>query len=1679
MQSADVITMAELQKLSVASQNGRKLKVKWTSDQEKMIHHFTIDSVIRKKSNQKVDIKFNGSKIGISRNSKHTYDVPSINTFKILKVKTGWDDNQYTSVLFSDALKDQDLRGILEFKNNNPYVNSYEINLNEVKLYSSNNVFGDYELKFSRGIRNFKNQPLAYDYTKKVTFVNIKPKIELLGSGNIVPKSEKLLFPFATTGLKGVHVKIFKVFENNVLQFFQNNSYGGSYQLREVGRPVYEKDIILKSKNRINLNERNIFNLDLAKFIKPEPGAIYRVKLSMRPDLSNHPCIRTNTITQLSASPDEDWDMSEYEGYYDDYFYPEGYDWRQRDDPCHVSYYTGNRSESRNVIASNFGIVSKLTNDKELDVTISDLLDTKPLENIKVSVYDYQRQLITEKLTNKNGFIKVKLKRKPFMLVASKNKEKGYLKITNGNSLNISQFDVGGTISKNGLKGFLYGERGVWRPGDAMHFTCVLQNNLKKIPNNYPVKLELYTPDNQLFDQVVNSEGQNGFYTFKLQTLANAQTGKWHLKAKAGNYVIHKTIKIETIKPNKLKINLDFNKEALTASGSEGRLKVAWLHGAKAANLKANVTATLSAISTAFKRYKNYTFDDPTKVFRTQESVVFNRNINAEGKANFPVNLDLSTLPSGKLRIGFFSKVFEKGGNFSTHYLKKEYSPYSSYVGLHVNYSNKDWEMLETGKTHAIRIASVDAKGRRISKKGIKVSVYKLNNRWWYSSEDDESRYTSSSYSELVKSEKINTSNGTGTFKIKIDREGWGRYFIHVEDIESRHSCGKVLWIDWPDWRSRGSVGEDASILAFKADKEKYKVGETAEIVIPTREKGRALLSIENGSNIIKKEWVKTKKGQTKIRIKVTKQMVPNVYANITLIQPHSQTANDMPIRMFGITPIMVDDPNSKLQPKIKMPRQLEPNSKYTIDVSEANRKEMTYTLAVVDEGLLGISSHKTPDIWRHFNQKEALGVRTWDMYSEVLGAITGKVANIFAIGGSDDAVSALDKGNMNRFKPVVKFLGPFTVKRGKHKKHTLKMPNYIGSVRVMVVAGNAVNQFGSAEKEVLVKKPLMVSTTLPRVLSPGEKINIPVEIFSDPKLRNAKLTVSSNSFIKIEGGTKSVKLDPKAETMEFITAHVLGKTGIAKVKVVARSGSYHSTEEIEIPIRLPNPAIVKTDKQVLDAGKFKTFSYEPFGAKGTQSAYLEVSNMPHIDLYGRLQYLISYPHGCIEQTTSSVFPQLYLSDILDMSTKEKAKIETNVKAALERLKSFQVGNGGMAYWPGNRVADEWGTNYAGHFIVEAEKKGYKLPVNLKSNWLRYQKSKANTWQNYSMSNDRYLLDHQLTQAYRLYTMALAGSANVGAMNRLKESKQLKAAAAWRLAAAYALIGKKKVAQEMLLRQKEEVKYYHSRYSYTYGSDERDLAMKLETYAIINNNSAGSSVLTKLASKLNSNRWMSTQTTAYALLGVAKFVGQKAKKNSTFSYTINGKKKTVSLSSKRTKRIALPLKKSIVKLGNNSGGKLFVSIINQGTPLKEFVESESKNLSMNVVYKDMENRVINQNRLRQGMDFKVEVTVRNPNTIGDYKNLAINQIFPSGWEIINTRINDQVSAHTKDIPTYKDVRDDRVYTYFDLRENESKTFVVLLNAAYKGEYLLPAVKCEAMYDNNIVAIKSNGTAVVE
>lgn len=1673
----------QVEKILRADLAGQSLPITWQHNPDARTATFSIDSIARGEQAAALRLSWDGNPIASKAKDSKTWDIPALGDFRVMDVRAVHEPEQHVVVQFSDPiLVAQDLNGLINVSEIEDL--QYTIEGSEVKLYTSERLEGDYAVSINAGVENINAKKLGINAAANIIFENRLPSVSIPGQGTILPGSGKLTLPFEAVNLRAVDVVIIKIYENNIPQYFQTD-YDSSWELRRVGKPVVQTTISLDEDKGLNLRRKNRFSLDVDRLLKTEPGAIYRVRIGFRQEYSIYAC--PDAVTQ--AEEDDDYGHDYYGDYgdrsldEDDEFwsrynnhYPHSYRWDQRDNPCHASYYTADRWATRDLLASNIGLIVKGGNDNSMSVVATDILTAEPISGVALKVLDYQQQIIETATTGNDGMAQFEVSRKPFMLVATRGDERGYLKLDDGSSLPLSRFDVGGQVVQKGIKGFIYGERGVWRPGDSVFVSFIMENQSAHLPDNHPVTFELFNPNGQLSRRLVESKHVNGFYTFKTATERTAPTGNWLARIRVGGATFERVIKVETVMPNRLKIDLDFGgKKVLVANGdAEVDVSAHWLFGTPAQNFKTVITANAARMATSFADYRGYSFDDPTRGYYPEELIVFDGTLDDHGQARFSLDGIAPNQAPGMLRVNMTTRVFEPGGNFSIDQYAIPFSPYDAYVGLRVPEGNRLSGMLPTDQDHTVSLAAVDPEGKKLSgMRRVQVEFYKIRWQWWWNQEGDFlGNFTQDKYNQLLKKETLTLNNGEGKWDIRVNYPDWGRYLIRVVDLESGHAAGKTLYVDWPNWASREQQSNptEASMLSFTADKDTYAVGENVTLTFPSSEGGRGLISIENGSRVVRTFWIDTQQGQTVYKFKVDEEMAPNVFVNVTLLQPHAQTANDLPIRMYGVIPLIVENPKTILDPTIQMAASLKPETKNRITVAEASGKAMTYTVAIVDEGLLDLTRFQTPDPHASFYAKEALGVKSWDLFDKVIGAWGGDLERILSIGGDADVNRNVDPAKANRFQPVVKFLGPFTLRRGGKNTHEFDLPQYVGSVRAMVIAGQD-GAYGFAEQAVPVKKPLMLLATLPRVIGPKETFKLPLTVFAmEDNIKQVSLEVTASGGLTVEKGKQQVNFTRQGEKIVYATIRAGDNTGVGRVKAIARSGNETATYEVEIDIRNPNPYITSVHSVEVAGNAQGQYEIEPLGPGNNNQATVEISSLPPISLDKHLGYLIRYPHGCLEQITSGVFPQLMLDRLMQLTDKQKLDVETNIKSAIDRIRNYQITDGGFGYWPGAREAEEWSTNYVGHFLIEAQAKGYVLPPGMLDNWRRYQRGKAHSW----APNQYNWRGGDLVQAYRLYLLALAKSPDLGAMNRLKEFQYLSDEAAWHLAAAYQLAGQRIVANQLIKGKSIDGRGYTTA-GRTFGSQLRDRAMILETLTIMGRTDEANRLLLAVASALGNQNWYSTQTTAYALLAIAKAAGDVTG-DMSFTYTLNGKTQEVE-SKHYLHQVELddPNSKNIINIQNKDSRALFVRIIRDGQAApgeNPPQENRPDMLTMAVRYTTLQGQEINPAELVQGTDLIAEVTLKNTGSIGTHEHVALTQIFPSGWEIINTRLNDQATGIRSAPATYQDIRDDRVLTYFNIRENETLTYRVLLNASYTGRFYLPSVSAEAMYDNRVQAIFS-------
>ena len=1619
------------------------------------VYDFEVQNFERKNNAYEVPVVLDGKALDCKAKMERNLAIYAKDSFEPVMFDVDKAASKGT-LLFTQPLKEsQNLAGFVSFNKKLGY--KADIKGNKIDFYFDKSSLYRYELEdlnmsVASGIRADNGMLLQGDYDYPFDLTDNLPKVRWTDDGVIIPNVDETTVYFDAICLNSVTLRIIRIYDDNILSFLQDNEITETYGVRKAGR--LEKKVRLAIDNPY-ANQWKTFPIVLSDYIKVEPGAMYQLSLNFGPadytfaSEEMKKAVVDNDVMEADYWDGESYDYKEYnyEGEWGD---PNGY------------YYYNYVETKKNIVVSDLAVTAKMGRNDVVDVYVYKISDAQPATGAQVKAYNFQRQELAKGSVDAQGHVQLQCPNRPAFVVATDKKgSKSVIKLSDGNALSYSRFNIYGEAIEKGVSAFAYSNRGVWRPGDDLQLNLMLNDFESSIPADYPVVLEVLDATGRLYAKQVNTKPLNDIYCFVVPTNVADETGLWTARFKVGTSTITKNLRVETVKPNRLEIKFELPEVVSLSKNERVNLVSRWLNGMKANGLKAEVDAKVREGVTSFKNFANYTFVNETQSFETQELALFSGNLNSEGVANVGFG-PLNDLYAAQMMNGTFTvKVFEQGGDFSIASFQTKLSPYQRYVGVELpEVTAKYGSYYDTGKDWKFNIAMVSENGTAYnSAVALEYALYKMDSYWWWSSEDEWSlqRYASGTYKAPVQGGNL-TCNGTTSVTINIPDDKWGNYLLVVNDRQGGNMFAKVISFDWGYGHSSSESGAPAQ-LSMKTTADSYQVGDKIVVTFPANDQAKALVTVEANDRVLQTLLVENLGSEGKVEITATEEMIPNVYVYVALIQPHDAN-NDMPIRLYGVVPVKVENKKLQLQPNIQVPETANTKKQLEVKVSEGAGQAMTYTLAVVDEGILGLTNFSTPNPYGYFNSKQALSVRTWDNYANIVDAFSGELGSVYAIGGDGvlNQEITLDK----RFKAYAVTLGPFELKAGQTNTHSFEVPQCSGALRFMVVAKGNGKAFGSAEKRMTVVDPINLYPSAPRVVAPGDELSLKVQVQA-PTMKNKTLQVKfDNKNLEPVGALPTtVQIDGNGEGLIVVKTNIPKTLGNAEMKVSVTGDGYTAESLTEMPIRMPYAERRNTITKEIEAGQTVTVPFNLAGMAGTQQGNITVSSLLPVDLFGRIDYLMDYPHGCLEQMTSKAFPQLYLNYFIELSDKEKDDMRNNIDMAITNLKSYQKSDNSMTNWVGGRYTDPWTEIYALHFLVEANKEGYNVPQYFLDGLLGYQANRAKQWKN----NPDYKQGETI-QAYRLFVLALAGKAEMGAMNRFKELEMNYDLTKALAAGAFALTGKTNIAQN-LLPVMEEGKMMSDYYT-SFGSRARDLAFYTYVQMLCDVDQATlQNNINTVCRMISGDRWMDTQSTAFSLFVLGKYAEKMNVANSNLSATVkvNGEERTLNSNMASVGYAFVPkVGSNAVEIKNNGDQKMIANIFTK-TSVAEYDMNEGGNLiKMAVNYYDKSGAPANLAALNAGTDLRVQITVQNPSEY-QVTELALSYYLPSGWELVNERVNGEMTGNEG--AKHLDLRDDRAYFYFDLMPGQKKTFTLKANATYEGNYMIPAVRCEDMYNAEI------------
>lgn len=1640
-------------------------------------------------------INYNGEPIfAEAQGEVELFDMDLFEEFNIIYTSHEYQEGKF-QIYFSRRLKmDQDLLGLIRADQIDC---DYSIQDNQLTVYLPDRLQkNEITLTLDRALLSEENESLRFNQEFVLQKKVAHPSVQFVDSGNYIPTKGNVYIPIRTRNLKEVQIEIIEVPKENVHHFMswqgiRNNSMDF---LTKLGRPIYYETVKLPGAELADPTEWEQFGLDLTKKFVRNPGALYTLNLRFGPQNTYISCdagfIEQELHSTLSEMQDR-WNKSNDYYYYDYSMWRHHrnfkYTWQEELNPCEMAYYWNLNRVSQTVMASDLGIIVK-QGEGHAAVSVVDMHTLDQISGAQVQLYDYQGQVLGQAKSNKMGLASFALDRRATSLSVRHQSQEVMMDMHQNYANNLSSFPISGS-ERSKEQFFLYTERGVWRPGDSIFLNVMLNRRQANYPEGMPLVVEFFNHKSNLIDRKKsNIETGKNIYSFKLSTELNAETGTYQARVSIGPTVINKSIPIENIRPNDVEVKYNFKKEegkVIKSNLLKGNAHVQYLNGFALKNANVQAKTVVQTMPRPFESFKEYRFSS-SRTNSEPALQLFKQSTDDQGNINLNIQSDFKQF-NGKSRLKIETEMQLPGGGVNISSESFMIDPFMRYVGIKQIRGSAWGGSIEAEEKVEIPVLLLDREGERTTgSHRLSVSLHQYVPSWWLDKYNLSRRnqYRHGKYWKHIGNYEITSQNGAAVFEHILREMGRGTFNIKIADIEDGHEA-EINYTIY-DAKRAAHPTESSNILMVELDKEICNSGESVTLKYPSFNTAKVLISIEQGDRIIDQFWKNISPNNREIILNPDDRWTPNVYIHSTLIQAYEQEENNRPLRMYSILPLQVNLFKKRLEAKLEVNEKVETGVPFYLKVSEKSKKSMEYTLAVVDEGLLNITGFQTPDPEAHFNSKIALRVNTWDIYSALIKKYHGDLSGILSIGG-DDAYVADVQADFNRFKSVVKFFGPFKLDPGEVQKHEMTADNFIGELRVMLIACNDIH-FGMEEKKLSVRSPIMLQTQFPRALNVTDQFNLPVTVFKDElginkarveaKVKTGKIEILNNNL--------EVDLRNKDQNLGVLSIEVKDEPGTEHLELTARANGKSMKEETQIFVNFPKSyqSVYKTLS--INKGQEQSFRFNPKGYENYVKYKIKVSGVKLPDFTSYAEDLIEYPYGCLEQTVSKGFSQLFLDEILQLSPEQKQNQVLNVQSTLTKLQSFQDADGSFYQWPGSRYYHAWSESYLGYFLAETKDAGFRVPERMLDDWQRAQTERANQWVMPTSSNEYVQESEEMVQAFRLFVLAKTGSPVLGAMNRFVQGMTSNTMNNWLLAGSYALAGYDNKAEELMNKAIEWSKNYQGRYShYTYGGHERNLALIVDIlYSLGNQHDLLQKYYFNLIDKLNERRWASTQTKAFSFLAATRFLdGNKANFNGeiSFSIDVNGNKKELRTNAMKTQvfEFSDEYNGGTFRFENLGDALVYLDFVQRYLPKNLYEEPKNSELS---ILATIEGKSLSSEKpnitVNQGDEISFYVEVGNETSLA-LNDLALNVKMPSGFELLNPRIFKTVLTGKDSSFDYQDYKDDRVYTFFSLEAGRTKKFYFKAKAAFQGDFYLPSVRCEHMYNGDVFAETYSGRLKIQ
>jgi uncharacterized protein YfaS (alpha-2-macroglobulin family) len=1479
-----------------------------------------------------------------------------------------------------------------------------------------------YTLKVQKGLRGKIGGQLKEDYENTVAFGELEPAISFsLNKATYLSGSGARNIEVKITNVPKVKIIISKIYESNLLAanrygYYPQESDGTSDEYdyesggdATLGDVIYEKEIETRSLPRNNGSY--LFNFNIEDKL-PELKGSYHIK------------IRSST----------------------DYWI----------------------SDSRFVSLSDIGLVAREGKEK-LFVFANSIKTAQSIAGVNIVAYGANNQVLGMGATNADGVAEITYTRKEFagfkpaLLVAKTPDDFNYLLFSNS-AVNTSRFEVGGKrINSTGLDAFVYGERDIYRPGEKVNFALVVRDKNWGSPGELPIKFKFLLPTGKELKAFRKTLNAQGAADGSIEIPVAALTGTYTLEVYTGNDVLISSMPfmIEEFVPDRIKVQTRLDKTELhPAESLQLALTATNFFGPPAANRNYECEIQVKQKMIIPKKYNQYNFN------LTNQKSFFDKKL-VEGKTNDQGQAtETYTAPDlykniGVLQAGFYTTVFDETGRPVSRSNSIDIVTQPVFFGI----SDNGYDYFPLNQVVKFPLIAINRAEQAVSSTA-KVEVIKHEYRTVLSKSGSYFRYESQPEDKIVASNTVAISGESTAYSFVPRSPGNYEIRVSIPDATVYVSRNFYSYGSWGGDNSSFEVNTEGQI-DIATDKDKYAIGEKAKLLFKAPFCGRMLVTLEQ-DQVLSYQYLTVENRTASLEIPLTGNHLPNIYVSATLFKPHE--VSDIPLTVaHGYKSLTVEDKGRRIPVSIEAAAAVRSRTHQKILVKAP--AGTVVTLAAVDNGVLQVSDFKTPDPYAFFYAQRALTVNGYDLYPLLFPEIRTRRSST---GGDADMKMDQRVNPMpnKRVKILSYWSGLATTNGSGESGFEFDIPQFSGEVRLMVVAAKD-NRFGFAEKAMKVADPIVLSTALPRFLSPGDSITVPITVTNTTASAatvNASL-VLSGPLSPTGSSQQAVTIPANSEAQLQFGVLAKSTVGAGKVSIRVKSGAEQFTDETDITVRPASTLQQLTGSGVIAANSSQKITIGSLDfLPGSNQYQLVVSRSPALELADQLRYLVQYPYGCTEQTISAAFPQLYFGDMAELMQSQKnnrSSAAANVLEAIRKIKMRQLYSGAITLWDDAGSENWWSTVYAAHFLLEAKKAGYDVDPGLLETLLGYINSRLNNkttityW--YNRTQQKKIAPKEI--AYSLYVLALAARPNIGVMNYYKARPEiLSLDSRYLLSVAYAIAGDQSKFREMLpasFSGEEAV----AQTGGSFYSDIRDEAVALNALLDADPANAQIPVMARhIIAKLKQRSWYSTQESAFGFLAIGKMAASANKTNIGADLLVNNK--TIAhLQNNTVKLLKAELNSNVVTVNAKGNGQLYYWWQSEGISQSGAYKEEDNFLRIRRKFFDRNGKAFSGTAFQQNDLIIVQLSLEKAYS-GTIENIVLTDLIPAGFEIENPRTKEIPGTDwIKDAssPTALDVRDDRIHLFVDANASR-QVYYYAVRAVSPGVYQMGPASADAMYN---------------